>query len=235
MKNKIRRQPATKAVVLLSGGLDSATTLYYAIHKGFSCTCLSFDYGQRHRRELSAAARIAARAGCEHRTVKISLPWKGSSLLDKSMRLPAAGKPSAAGNPIPNTYVPGRNIIFLSFALSCAETIGAEVIFIGANAVDYSGYPDCRPAFYAAFRNVARTGTKCGADKQPVRIMTPLIRKTKAGIVKLGVRLKVPFELTWSCYAGGSGPCGKCESCYFRRKGFLEAGIVDPTAGGRSA
>jgi 7-cyano-7-deazaguanine synthase len=222
----------SKAVVLLSGGLDSATTLYYAKDKGFSCTCLSFDYGQRHRRELAAAKRIASAAGCEHRLVKISLPWKGSSLLDKKIRLPAFDRRFCAGAEVPNTYVPARNIIFLSFALSCAEAIGAQAIYIGANAVDYSGYPDCRPVFYKAFQNVARTGTKSGI-KRPVRILTPLINMTKAGIVKLGTRLNVPYELTWSCYAGGLRPCGTCDSCFYRRKGFQEAGIDDPAAFGR--
>ena len=231
MKNKSRRVRA-KVVVLLSGGLDSATTLYYAKSRGFSCTCLSFDYGQRHRRELAAARRIASEAGCEHRTVKISLPWKGSSLLDKNIQLPAFDRRQRAGEEIPNTYVPARNIIFLSFALSCAEAIGAQAIYIGANAVDYSGYPDCRPAFYDAFQNAARTGTKCGSNR-PVTIVTPLINLTKAGIVKLGSRLKVPFGLTWSCYAGGSVPCGTCDSCFYRRKGFQEAGIDDPAARGR--
>jgi len=226
MKNKSGRA-RPKAVVLLSGGLDSATTLYYAKDKGFSCTCLSFDYGQRHRRELAAAKRIASAAGCEHRTVKISLPWKGSSLLDKSIRLPAFDRRQKAGEDVPNTYVPARNIIFLSFALSCAEAIGAQAIYIGANAVDYSGYPDCRPVFYKAFQGAARTGTKSGI-KRPVRILTPLIHMTKAEIVKLGSRLKVPYELTWSCYAGGAQPCGMCDSCHFRAKGFLQAGIDDP-------
>jgi 7-cyano-7-deazaguanine synthase len=225
MKNR-NRSSVAKAVVLLSGGLDSATTLYYAKDRGFSCTCLSFDYGQRHNRELHAAERIAAAAGCEHRTLKISLPWKGSSLLDRNMKISGArGRRAQASNTIPGTYVPGRNIIFLSFALSFAEAIKASAIFIGANAVDYSGYPDCRPAFYNAFDKVIRTGTKCGVEKKPIKIMTPLIDKTKAGIVKLGSRLKVPFELTWSCYAGGSKPCGRCDSCFYRSKGFIEAGI----------
>ncbi|MFA6385030.1 MAG: 7-cyano-7-deazaguanine synthase QueC [Candidatus Omnitrophota bacterium] len=231
MKNKNGRSRA-KAVVLLSGGLDSATTLYYARARGFSCTCLSFDYGQRHRRELSAARLIAASAGCERRTVKIALPWKGSSLLDENMRLPAFNRRQRPGFQVPNTYVPARNIIFLSFALSCAEAIGARAIFIGANAVDYSGYPDCRPEFYKAFLNVVRTGTKSG-KKQPVRILTPLLNMTKAEIVGLGTRLKAPLELTWSCYAGGSKPCGRCDSCFYRRKGFLEAGIDDPAFRGR--
>jgi len=228
MKND-KRLGRAKAIVLLSGGLDSATTLYYARDKGFLCECLSFDYGQRHSRELDSAKRIAKSAGCGHRVMKISLPWKGSSLLDKNIKIRGAkGRRALAGNSIPDTYVPGRNIIFLSFALSFAEAIKAKAIFIGANAVDYSGYPDCRPAFYTAFGSVIRTGTKCGVEKMPVKIMTPLINKTKAGIVELGSRLQVPFELTWSCYAGGLNPCGRCDSCFYRSKGFIEAGIPDP-------
>lgn len=228
MKND-KRPGRAKAIVLLSGGLDSATALYYARDKGFSCECLSFDYGQRHSRELEAAKRIAKAAGCGHRVMKISLPWKGSSLLDKNIKIRGAKvRRTQAGNSIPDTYVPGRNIIFLSFALSFAEAVKAKAIFIGANAVDYSGYPDCRPSFYTAFGSVIRTGTKCGVEKKPIKIMIPLIDKTKAGIVELGSRLKVPFELTWSCYAGGSKPCGRCDSCFYRRKGFLKAGIEDP-------
>jgi 7-cyano-7-deazaguanine synthase len=233
MKNDAR-PGRSKAIVLLSGGLDSATTLYYARDKGFLCECLSFDYGQRHKRELNAARSIARSAGCRHSILKISLPWKGSSLLDKSIR-PAQlkGRRQSAGN-IPDTYVPGRNIIFLSFALSFAEAAGAKAVFIGANAVDYSGYPDCRPSFYKAFSGVIRTGTKCGVEKKPVRIMTPLINRTKAEIVELGSRLNVPFELTWSCYAGGSNPCGRCDSCIYRSKGFIEAGMPDPLSIRRS-
>jgi len=215
-----------KAVVLLSGGLDSATTLYFARKSGFECTCLSFDYGQRHKRELSAAGKLAAVSNCEHHIVKIGLPWKGSSLLDSDIALPMAG--NSSGKKIPNTYVPARNIIFLSFALSCAEAIGAEAIFIGANAVDYSGYPDCRPDFYRAFCKAIRTGTKSGVEGAQIRILTPLISKTKAQIVKLGAALGVPFGLTWSCYAGGVKPCGKCESCFYRSKGFRQARVIDP-------
>ena len=235
MKNKLRRAKA-KAVVLLSGGLDSAVTLYYARKQGYSCACVSFDYGQRHSRELQAASRVARAAGCEHYKIRISLPWKGSSLLDKSVGLPqrSAGKsPGVAA--VPNTYVPARNIIFLSFAVSCAEAINAEAVFIGANAIDYSGYPDCRPAFYSAFRRSVLAGTKRGVEKRPVKILTPLIRKTKAGIVKLGLDLKVPFGLTWSCYSGGKQPCGRCDSCFYRRKGFIEAGVTDPLESGRKA
>lgn len=224
------------AVVLLSGGLDSATTLYDAVRKGYACTCLSFDYGQRHRREMLAAQRIAKAARCRHYTVRIQFPWKGSSLLDRSMRLPRDPSTRRRGKrSIPDTYVPGRNIIFLSFAVSCAEAIGAEAVFIGANAVDYSGYPDCRPAFYAAYRQAVRRGTRCGVEKRPVRILTPLIGMTKAEIVKLGCRLNVPFELTWSCYAGGSQPCNSCDSCFYRRKGFAQAGVADPLERGRKA
>ena len=233
-----------KAVVLLSGGLDSATTLYYAKDKGFQCFCLIFDYGQRHRKEIESARRIAHSARCKWQMVKIALPWKGSSLLDRRLKipepknretpacrhacLPDGGQAGKTENRIPLTYVPGRNIIFLSFALSYAETIGAEAVFIGANAVDYSGYPDCRPEFYQAFVRAARLGTKAGVEGSPVKILTPLIRKTKAQIIKLGMKLGAPYELTWSCYKGGKVPCGKCDSCNFRAKGFKEAGLSDP-------
>ncbi|MBU3958679.1 MAG: 7-cyano-7-deazaguanine synthase QueC [Candidatus Omnitrophica bacterium] len=211
-----------KAVVLLSGGLDSATTLYIARSQGFRCFCLIFDYGQRHRREIKAAQRIAQIANCKLQIVKIALPWKGSSLLDKKINIPLRVKG------IPSTYVPARNIIFLSFALSYAETINARAIFIGANALDFSGYPDCRPEFYRAFRKIIDSGTKSGAKGKKIQILTPLIKKKKAQIIKTGVRLGVPFEFTWSCYRGGIRPCEKCDSCYFRAKGFREAGIKDP-------
>jgi 7-cyano-7-deazaguanine synthase len=218
-----------KAVVLLSGGLDSATTLYLAKKEGFKCHCLIFDYGQRHRREIKAAKAIAQIANCKSQVIKIALPWKGSSLLDKNIKILTGNRLS--GYPvirrIPNTYVPGRNIIFLSFALSYAEAIKAGAIFIGANAVDFSGYPDCRPEFYRAFSKVIATGTKSGAEKRKIQIKTPLIRKTKAQIIRLGKNLGVPFALTWSCYGGGKRPCGICDSCYFRAKGFREAGIRD--------
>jgi 7-cyano-7-deazaguanine synthase len=217
-----------KAVVLLSGGLDSAVTLYSAKAKGFECHCLLFDYGQRHHREMQCAKKIAGAAGVGAQVIKIKLPWKGSALLDKGTRLPAANKKLPVT--IPSTYVPGRNIIFLSFALSCAEAIGAKSIFIGAHAQDYSGYPDCRPEFYRAFKLMARCGTKRGAENKPVKIETPLIDKNKAEIIKLGAKLNVPFGLTYSCYRGTKKPCGRCDSCYFRSKGFSEAGLLDPTA-----
>lgn len=214
-----------KAVILLSGGLDSATTLYLAKEKGYQCFCLIFDYGQRHKKEINSAKKIAQAAGSIWQVIKIALPWKGSSLLDRrtpvsSIRYQVSG--------IPLTYVPGRNIIFLSFALSYAEAIKAEAICIGANAIDYSGYPDCRPEFYQAFIQAARLGTKFAVEGQPIRILTPLIQKTKAQIIKLGMKLGVPYALTWSCYEGGKLPCGKCDSCRFRAKGFREAGLSDP-------
>lgn len=218
-----------KAVVLLSGGLDSSTTLYFAREKCYLCFCLVFDYGQRHKKEINSAKKIAQAAGCPWQVIKIALPWKGSSLLDEKLRIPELkATQRTQGNSIPSTYVPGRNIIFLSFALSYAEAIGAAAIFIGANAIDYSGYPDCRPEFYQAFVHAARLGTKAGVEGSPIKILTPLITKTKARIIKLGMRLAVPYELTWSCYKGGKVPCGQCDSCIFRAKGFQEASIIDP-------
>jgi 7-cyano-7-deazaguanine synthase len=208
-----------KAIVLLSGGLDSAVTLYFAKSLEFECRALIFDYGQRHRREIEAAKKVAKAARVKFQVIKISLPWKGSSLLDK--RSIARSK----GPMIPSTYVPARNIIFLSFALSFAEATGANAIFIGAHAQDYSGYPDCRPEFFRAFSKVALTGTKAGVEKKGIEIKAPLLDMGKAEIIRLGSRLKVPFELTWSCYKGARTPCGVCDSCHYRNKGFKEAGI----------
>jgi 7-cyano-7-deazaguanine synthase len=209
-----------KAVVLLSGGLDSATALYYAKKKGYECHCLLFDYGQRHKKELSSARAIAARAGCPSTLVKTALPWGGSSLLGRDGRIPV--RRALNSNCLPSTYVPGRNTIFLSYALSFAETIRASAIFIGANAVDFSGYPDCRPGYYRAWNSVLK------ALHTGVQIKAPLIHLTKAGIVRLGIRLGVPYELTWSCYQGGEQPCRRCDSCRFRAKGFADAGLNDP-------
>ena len=222
-----------QAIVLLSGGLDSAVTLYLAKSRGFACRCLIFDYGQRHCREIESARKIARAAGCPYRVIKISLPWQGCALLDKELKIPV-GQQAPKGRSakkIPSTYVPARNIIFLSFALSFAEATGAKAIFIGAHAQDYSGYPDCRPNFYRAFRKVALTGTKSGIEKAAVKIFTPLINKKKAEIIKLGQKLKVPFGLTWSCYRGAKVPCGRCDSCYFRARGFKAAGLKDPLSG----
>ncbi len=220
------RRGFRKAVVLLSGGLDSATTLYAARGQGYRLRALICDYGQRHKKEVAAAKRIARKARVPFDVIRIKLPWKGSALLDRKIRVPRPSR--RRGADIPATYVPARNIIFLSLALSCAEAWGARSIFIGANAIDYSGYPDCRPAFYKAFAVAARRGTKAGVSGRAVTIKTPLIRLTKAQIIKKGRRLGVPYALTWSCYKGGARPCGACDSCRLRAKGFREAGLPDP-------
>jgi len=208
------------AVVLLSGGLDSATALYFAQAKGYACHCLIFDYGQLHKKEINCAVNLAKASSSTYRILKIDFPWKGSALLDKKIKVPDKIRKG-----IPVTYVPARNIIFLSFALSFAETIQAGAIFIGAHAQDYSGYPDCRPEFFKAFVKMARAGTS-GAKR--IKILAPLLNKKKAQIIKLGQELDVPYKLTWSCYRGRKLPCGKCDSCYYRAKGFKEAGLVDP-------
>ncbi|MBP7215914.1 MAG: 7-cyano-7-deazaguanine synthase QueC [Candidatus Omnitrophica bacterium] len=220
-----------KAVVLLSGGLDSATTLYEALRQGYRCHCLIFDYGQRHRRELKSAQAVARAAKCSFQVITIALPWKGSALLHKQAALPKLTRANKGRREevIPSTYVPARNIIFLSFALSCAEALQAQAIFIGAHSHDYSGYPDCRPAFFRAFQNVITYGTKAGVERKGIKIITPLIHKDKADIIRLAQRLRAPLELTWSCYQGKDAPCGACDSCYFRKKGFQEAGIPDPS------
>ncbi|MFA5035286.1 MAG: 7-cyano-7-deazaguanine synthase QueC [Candidatus Margulisiibacteriota bacterium] len=205
-----------KAVVLLSGGLDSTTTLYYALDKGYACQALIFDYGQRHKRELRSAVAVAKRARVSYQILKISLPWKGSALLDAKVKVPTGRSLKKMATEIPSTYVPARNTIFLSFALSFAEAIGAQAIFIGANALDYSGYPDCRPDYYAAYQKVIEKGTKA----KKIKIVTPLIDLTKEEIIKLGRKLGAPLEMTWSCYQGGKEPCGVCDSCRLREKGF---------------
>jgi 7-cyano-7-deazaguanine synthase len=205
-----------KAVILLSGGLDSTTTLYYAKNKGYKCFALIFDYGQRHKRELKSAVAVAKRAKISYQIIKINLPWKGSALLDKKIKVPAGRSLKEISHGIPSTYVPARNTIFLSFALSYAEAIGAKAIFIGANAVDFSGYPDCRPDFYRAFGKVIKEGTKA----KNIKIFTPLINLTKAQIINLGLKLGAPLDATWSCYAGGEKPCGVCDACRLRDAGF---------------
>ena len=212
-----------RAVVLLSGGLDSATTLFFVKKKGYKAYCLIFDYGQRHKREIDAAKKIAKRAKCEYKVLKIKLPWKGSALLDRSISIPKSTKAE-----IPITYVPARNTIFLSFALSFAEVIGSKDIFIGANAVDFSGYPDCRPNYYKVFNRLSRLATKAGTEDKTIKINTPLINKSKREIILLAKKLKVPLELTWSCYRGGKRPCGTCDSCRLRKKGFMQADSKDP-------
>ncbi len=211
-----------KAVSLLSGGLDSTTVLYYAIDQGYNVTAFTFDYGQRHSREIEASKLIAKKAGVEQKIFKIDLRQIGGSALTSSIDIPDH---SDDGN-IPVTYVPSRNIIFLSIAASFAETIGSNNLFIGANAIDYSGYPDCRPEFYASMIRTLSSGTKIGIEKG-FDINVPLQRMSKAEIVRLAVNLQAPIELTTSCYRGGKKACGKCDSCYLRLRGFVEAGIPD--------
>ena len=217
-----------KAVILLSGGLDSATVLYWAVNKGYRAQALIFDYGQRHSREVASAKALCKKTGVPYQIISIKLPWQGSSLLDKKAALPKAKNVKAVGAEIPSTYVPGRNTLFLSYGLSFAEAIGAGAVMIGANALDYSGYPDCRPDFIAAMSKVFRLGTKTGRQGRPIKIVAPLLKLSKARIIKLGNKLGVPYQLTWSCYNGKKKPCGTCDSCLLRAKGFSEAGKKDP-------
>ncbi len=216
------------AIVLVSGGLDSATTLAVARRDGFVCHALSFDYGQRHRAELTAAARVAQQLGAvEHRTMRIDLAGiGGSALTDTRIAVPESG-----GAGIPVTYVPARNTLFLALALGWAEVLDAPDIFIGVNAVDYSGYPDCRPQFLQAFQALANVATKAGVEGHGFHIRAPLVDLRKADIIRLGVSLGVDYAITVSCYqADGEGrACGRCDSCRLRREGFNSAGIADPT------
>lgn len=212
-----------KAVVLLSGGLDSSTTLYIARRDGYQAYCLIFDYGQKHRKEIKSAKMIAEKVGCPYKIIKFKLPWGGSSLTDNRLKIPKRRSLREIGRRIPSTYVPARNTLFIAFAVSYAETIGAETIFIGANVIDFSGYPDCRPHYFKAYEKLISFGTKSGE----IKIMTPLLKKSKAEIIRIGSSLGVPYELTWSCYVGGSRPCGTCDSCLLREKGFREAGIAN--------
>lgn len=217
-----------KAVVMVSGGLDSATVLAMAREQGYACYALSFDYGQRHRSELEAAARVASTLGArEHRIIKLDLTgWGGSALTDARIAVPTT--PTGG---IPVTYVPARNTIFLSIALAWAETLGAANIFAGMNAVDYSGYPDCRPEYVAAFQAMARLATRAGIEGVPLTIHTPIIHMSKAEIVREGMRLGVDYATTVSCYQADTDgrACGVCDSCRLRREGFSAAGVADPT------
>ena len=219
-----------RAVVLLSGGLDSAVTLFWAKKKLYDCHCLAFDYGQRHTKELRSAKRLAARVGTALTIVKLRLPWKGSSLVDRREKLPSGRSLASIRSGIPSTYVPGRNTIFISIAASFAEAIRARAIFIGAHIEDSSGYPDCRPAYLAAFNAVIKKGTKLGIEKK-LGLEFPLVKMTKSRIIRLGASLGVPFGYTWSCYRGARRPCGTCDSCILRAKGFREARIEDPAIG----
>ncbi len=217
-----------KAIVLLSGGLDSAVTLFYAKKRGFDITCLTFDYGQRHRRETQSAKKLTELVKAKQVILKVAFPSESSSLTNTKTNLPQRQSLEIKKTGIPSTYVPARNIIFLSYALLYAEVIKAGSIFIGVNSIDYSGYPDCRPEFLKAFTEMAALGTKSGVSGKAVKIEAPLMMSSKAEIVKLGKKLNVPFEHTWSCYEGGRYPCCKCDSCRLRAGGFKEAGIGDP-------
>lgn len=227
MKNK------KKAVVLLSGGIDSATTLACAREMGFELYALSFNYGQRHKLELQAAAKIAARFGVvKHATLDIDLRLFGHSALTADIDVPKTRDMAKMVRDIPVTYVPARNTIFLSFALAWAEVLEADDVFIGVNALDYSGYPDCRPEYIAAFEKMAALATKASVEgTQKLKIQVPLIAMTKAQIIQKGRELGVDFSLTHSCYDPWETgeACGECDSCLLRRKGFKEAGIADPT------
>jgi 7-cyano-7-deazaguanine synthase len=220
-----------KAVCLLSGGLDSSTCLALATAEGFNCYALSFDYGQRHKFELESARKIAAHFGArEHKVARIGLDAFGGSALTADIAVPKGRSANEMGHGIPITYVPARNTIFLSFALAWAEVLGSGDVFIGVNALDYSGYPDCRPEYVKAFEHMANLATKAGVEgRTRLKIHTPLIELSKAGIVKLAHRLHVPFGLTHSCYDPDSGgrACGQCDACLLRHKGFEEAGIED--------
>ncbi len=221
-----------RAVVLLSGGLDSATCLAVARSEGLEAHALSVNYGQRHRGELDRARRLARALGAAgHRVVRVDLSaFGGSALTDAAIAVPKGRSARRMASGIPVTYVPARNTVLLALALAHAETLGAGDIFIGVNAIDYSGYPDCRPAFLAAFERVARVGTRAGIEGRPLRIRAPLLRLSKADIVRLGARLGVPYRLTLSCYDPVRGrACGRCDACLLRRRGFEEAGIEDPT------
>jgi 7-cyano-7-deazaguanine synthase len=217
-----------KAVVLLSGGLDSAVTLAIASAQGFNCHALSFDYGQRHRAELVAAVQIAASQGVVlHKTITLDLASIGGSALTD----PAIAVPHASHAGIPVTYVPARNTVFLALALAWAEVLEAQDIFIGVNAVDYSGYPDCRPEFISAFERLAKLATRAGVEGRPLNCHTPLIAMSKAEIIQTGVRMNVDFARTVSCYSADEHgrACGRCDACQLRSEGFRAAGLADPT------
>ena len=228
--------PARRAVVLLSGGLDSSTVLALAQEQGFECFALSFQYGQRHIHELQAATAVAQTLGAaKHVVAQIDLREFGGSALTADMAVPKGRSAAEMEEGIPITYVPARNTVFLSFALAWAETLGAQDIFVGVNALDYSGYPDCRPEYIAAFEAMANLATKAGVEgAQRLKIHAPLIALSKAQIIEQGLRLGVDYAITSSCYDPGNlpgregAPCGECDSCLLRAKGFAQAGVADP-------
>ena len=218
-----------KAVVLLSGGLDSATTAAIAIAEGYEVIALSFRYGQRHEKELAAAKKIASALNItEHFISEIDLAqWGGSSLTDESMNIPQDG---VEPDVIPSTYVPGRNTVFMAIALSLAEAKNAQAIYLGINAVDYSGYPDCRPEYLAAFQQLANLSSKVGVEGHAPQLIAPLVNDSKVDIVHRALELNVPIADTWSCYQGGDTPCGLCDSCRIRDRALIDAGRIDLTS-----
>ena len=228
-------------LVILSGGLDSTVCMALAARDTGGVLALTFDYGQRHRVEIDRAALVAAHYGAEHLVVTLDASqWGGSALTDPAIEVPEADVPDADGpgaqhgapDAIPVTYVPARNLVFLAVAMGVSEARGADVVYLGVNALDYSGYPDCRPEFVRAFEAAAALALKRGVEGNPVEVRTPLIALTKADIVRLGVSLGAPINLTWSCYRGDDQPCGRCDACALRSKGFAEAGVPDPAMSG---
>lgn len=225
-------RPAPRAVVLLSGGLDSATCLAWARERGFDCVTLAVDYGQRHRVELEAARRVSRALGAaEHREIAMDLRAIGGSALTADLEVPKDREAAAMAGGIPATYVPARNTLLLALALGLAETLGARDLVAGMNAVDFSGYPDCRPEFVRAFEALARLATRAGAEGASFTVHTPLMALDKAAIIRLGVSLGVDYSLTHSCYdpAADGAACGRCDACLLRAHGFREAGVPDPT------
>ena len=219
-----------KAVCLISGGLDSCVSAFIAKNKGYEVYALSFSYGQRHDREIKSAESVAKAVGAKkHIVFDLDLSvFGGSSLVDKEKEPELDHKLDEIGEEIPSTYVPARNTVFLSIALAYAETIDADAVFIGATATDYSGYPDCRPEYFEAFQKLFDLATKKGVEGGKITIQTPLLNMSKKEIIKKGVGLKAPFEMTWSCYLGKNSACGRCDSCLLRLKGFKQAGLKDP-------
>lgn len=224
----------TDAVVLLSGGIDSSTALAVALRDGHRCHAVTFRYGQRHDAEVEAAAKVARALGvADHKVIPLSLgELSGSSLTDRSRTIPKNRSQAEMGSGIPSTYVPGRNTIFLAYALTIAEVIGADSVYVGVNSVDYSGYPDCRPEYIEAFRRLAALATRRAVEGRPPEIVAPLQSMGKAQIIRTGTRLGVDYSLTLSCYDPDSRgrACGHCDACALRRRGFREAGVPDPTA-----